>query len=1297
MKIKQILVFLAAGLATALFATAPAVTWYVDASASAGGSGLSASSAFPSISEAVAVAASGDTIQIAAGTYAENVVVEGKSLMIVGAGRDATVIDANESGRPLYLKGAAVTGTRVKSLGLANGRADVGAGLYVDTANVDVGFLDGKVMDCVSTGNGAAVNGPAWVVRTLLGRCWSTGDEMAAITGAKGLFSCVIINCGRGAVIPASGWSSWTRNHSPVLDTYASGDQIKVVNCTFSNNEGILSKYVYASYANLVLRNCAFFGIQNNWARQAMNIQYCFSSYGGIMPNNKTNIGGDKPETHAGERWPTTQFQIVSPFSDWRPLTGSDLIDNGNSAFVSDLVPEEYRGTDYYGNTRIQGGAVDMGAAEGAVSAAGGIVFILMDGSWSSFACSSNLWINGYRAISPNNTEMGNNPRLANGIHFASTEANRTASMTFRYFDDRSLALWGVTGVVENAATVWHPNQKGTFTFVLPASGIISNRLVKAASIRWVSPDGDDGNNGMTSAAPLRTLKKANTASVDYGVVFAKRGLYAEGVDWGTCDGDNVHTTSNRVYINKRLLLTSVDGAESTIIKGNRATGAGTYDGCGAGAMRCVQAANNIPICVCGFTLTGGATDANPIAQQLAKSGDNVQRGNFGGSAAQGHTWDTGSGRADNLQLVDCIISNNVSYFGTVYCAVAKNCVFTDNRIVNGDSSGTTVTKATGIMGRGLKAFGCLAYGNPSGLSWIYEGHSYDSTLVGTPGTIGTCRNTAYVGSSAPSGGGLTATRNDFADADNGDWRPVPGSSLLTGGTAVATSTYVRFGTSSMDGIGYEPGSGLGPVVGAYRGASEYPNTRTDWYVDASKADDSGDGRSPATAKKTLAAVMALVRRGDTVHAAPGTYEEGEMTNRVSFINTDETTSGNLIGSRVVIPFGVSLVADEGPDVTFIKGRLGSEDYGLGVQALRGVYMEEDTLLEGFTVMTCATRSGGGVHEYNCGACVAAPKANVARPAVIRNCRLTGGRARSGAAAFGGVLERCRLDSLSLSSDGYTYYAKLLNCLVVEGSSGGHRSVLRNYYGVYNSTIYLDFESGDPDFTPAVTGAPIENSIIYYAKLGTASTIKNAKNCIIKSVANLTIDSSCTGTISAGTLSSLLDTTTYRPVAGSAAIDAGDMALFNANPSAFDCGGGQRVYSGTVDIGAYEYSTLEAMGAAIAKKDVSVDAADGGATVGTGVLLTNGVLEAVWQKKSSNARCEVGFQVTGNGVLVVMDETGVIGRYVANGEESFMWGPPGTGAKHIRFVYQPAANELSGAGAVILRMDVASGFVILFR
>ena len=51
MKTKGIMAVLAAGLATALFATSPSVTWYVDSSAS---SGLSSASAFPTIAEAVA-------------------------------------------------------------------------------------------------------------------------------------------------------------------------------------------------------------------------------------------------------------------------------------------------------------------------------------------------------------------------------------------------------------------------------------------------------------------------------------------------------------------------------------------------------------------------------------------------------------------------------------------------------------------------------------------------------------------------------------------------------------------------------------------------------------------------------------------------------------------------------------------------------------------------------------------------------------------------------------------------------------------------------------------------------------------------------------------------------------------------------------------------------------------------------------------------------------------------------------------------------------------------------------------
>jgi len=112
---------------------------------------------------------------------------------------------------------------------------------------------------------------------------------------------------------------------------------------------------------------------------------------------------------------------------------------------------------------------------------------------------------------------------------------------------------------------------------------------------------------------------------------------------------------------------------------------------------------------------------------------------------------------------------------------------------------------------------------------------------------------------------------------------------------------------------------------------------------------------------------------------------------------------------------------------------------------------------------------------------------------------------------------------------------------------------------------------------------------------------------------------------------------------------------------------------------------------------VTVREVDGDATLNGGVLLENGILEAVWQKKSARARREINFEITGGGVLVVSDDTGIIGRYVANGVEKLMWAPSGTGAKTIRFTYQPAAGDTSGTGAVISKIEAANLFVINFR
>ncbi|MEM8796181.1 MAG: fibronectin type III domain-containing protein [Pseudomonadota bacterium] len=50
--------------------------------------------------------------------------------------------------------------------------------------------------------------------------------------------------------------------------------------------------------------------------------------------------------------------------------------------------------------------------------------------------------------------------------------------------------------------------------------------------------------------------------------------------------------------------------------------------------------------------------------------------------------------------------------------------------------------------------------------------------------------------------------------------------------------------------------------------------TRGDYYVDAARGDDTGDGTSPKTAKKTIQAAIALARPGNKIKIRGGTYEE---------------------------------------------------------------------------------------------------------------------------------------------------------------------------------------------------------------------------------------------------------------------------------------------------------------------------------------------------------------------------------------------------------------------------------------
>ena len=189
----------------------------------------------------------------------------------------------------------------------------------------------------------------------------------------------------------------------------------------------------------------------------------------------------------------------------------------------------------------------------------------------------------------------------------------------------------------------------------------------------------------------------------------------------------------------------------------------------------------------------------------------------------------------------------------------------------------------------------------------------------------------------------------------------------------------------------------------------------TDYYVNAGAADDTGDGRSPQTAKKYLASVASLAQSpGDVIHAAPSCdYNKG-------------TSSYN---SRISVASGVTLVADdyEKGVETFITG-----SYEPG-NNIRCVTLNGDAQVRGFVLRNgCATNSatsyGGGVYMRN-----ATEKCLVA-DCLITNCLA----ARGGAVSGDGAVVRCRMfDNDATSATGKTGNSgSYFNCIMNPRGSG---------------------------------------------------------------------------------------------------------------------------------------------------------------------------------------------------------------------------------------------------------------------
>ena len=201
------------------------------------------------------------------------------------------------------------------------------------------------------------------------------------------------------------------------------------------------------------------------------------------------------------------------------------------------------------------------------------------------------------------------------------------------------------------------------------------------------------------------------------------------------------------------------------------------------------------------------------------------------------------------------------------------------------------------------------------------------------------------------------------------------------------------------------------------------------WYV-ATNGNDSSNGSTWTTAKRTIQAAIDVAVSNDTVLVSNGVYATG---GRVPH---------GILTNRVVIDKPITVRSVNGPSNTFIKGA-----GPMGDSAVRCAYVGTNAVLSGFTLTNGATRTNGVKFFDQMGG-----GAWCDYEGVLTNCTLTGNAANdSGGGAFAGTLNNCLLSGNTASNwGGGASFSTLNNCILSGNSaySGGGAA-----YSTLNNSI----------------------------------------------------------------------------------------------------------------------------------------------------------------------------------------------------------------------------------------------------
>ena len=329
--------------------------------------------------------------------------------------------------------------------------------------------------------------------------------------------------------------------------------------------------------------------------------------------------------------------------------------------------------------------------------------------------------------------------------------------------------------------------------------------------------------------------------------------------------------------------------------------------------------------------------------------------------------------------------------------------------------------------------------------------------------------------------------------------------------------------------------------------------------MDASRPDDSGDGASWATAKRTIQAAVDTAGTNHLVWVTNGVYAAGGATN-----------ASPAISNRVCLTKSITVQSVNGPSVTFIKGAADPSTGGLGTNATRCVYMSTG-VLAGFTLTNGYTRADSDWNNQEGGG------GALVTGGVISNCVVT----TCVASHFGGGLDLFGGDAWNCVVFGNTSYdggglkventSKAYNCLI-RGNNATHYGG-----GVYfwqsgllaNCTVAGNTATTNAGGVYCYQGGTNLNTIIYSNTVAGVVTnwVTNAGGVFVSSC---TIPAaSGTGNLTNNPLFVNLTAGDCRLQSGSPCVNAGANQTWMSG--AVDLDGHTRILAGRVDMGAYEW------------------------------------------------------------------------------------------------------------------------------